>query len=33
MKSMIQNICGTPPIDLREGRQRGKSEIFFDDQL
>lgn len=32
-KSTIQNLCGTPPVDLREGRQRGKSEVFFDDQL
>jgi hypothetical protein len=31
-KSMMQNLCGTPPVDLREGRQR-KSEVFFDDQL
>ena len=32
-KSTLQNLCGTPPVDLREGRQRGKSEVFFDDQL
>ena len=33
-KSLLQNFCGIPPIDLREeGAVRGNSAVFFDDQL